>query len=223
MSGPSYQSEILNGLYKEQIGKIVAGTETHRPFQSRGGDSHRRRARQSDDRDPSGLQHAALRAFRKYLKEQYRTVEALRAAWRNDKVTFETAQAPKFNSSHDCLNPETERDCIDFYRFSKFAAWRAAGEIADYTKKLFGKEVFTMRWCMGPYDGSMASTLDFDDFLRVQKFDALVAQAAYNRRPPASACSRAFRSTPSTDTASFMSMNLISAHGMPRLPGKRRL
>lgn len=186
---PSYQSEILNGLYKEQIGKIVA--ELKRTGLSKavvgihigGGHDNQMTVTHLDYSMP------ALRAFRKYLKEQYRTVEALRAAWRNDKVTFETAQAPKFNSSHDCLNPETERDCIDFYRFSKFAAWRAAGEIADYTKKLFGKEVFTMRWCMGPYDGSMASTLDFDDFLRVQKFDALVAQAAYNRRPPASACS----------------------------------
>lgn len=34
----------------------------------------------------------------------------------------------------------------------------------------------------------MAATLDMDDFLRRQKFDVLVAQAAYNRRPPASAC-----------------------------------
>lgn len=186
---PSYQSEVLNTLYREQIRKIVA--ELKRTGLSKavvgihigGGHDNQMTVTHLDYSKP------ALKAFRNYLREEYGSVEALRRAWKNNQVTFENAEAPKFNGNSDCLNPDTEQNRIDFYRFSKFAAWRAAGEIADFTRQQLGKDVFTIRWCMGAYEGSMASSLDFDDFLRKQKFDVLVAQAAYNRRPPASACS----------------------------------
>ena len=185
---PSYHSKKLIGLYKQQIAAIVAklkrtGLSKRVVGLHIGGGHDGQMAAPHFDYSPP-----AVRAFRKYLKNRYGRVEALQAAWKDPQVTFDTAAAPQFIGRGDFLDPETERRQIDFYRFSKYSGWRIAGEIAEYTKHLFGKEVFTIRWCIGPYSGSMGGTLDIDDFLYEQKFDALCAQAAYNDRPPSSAC-----------------------------------
>lgn len=129
-----------------------------------------------------------MKAFRKYLREIYPSEEALRKAWNDPNVSFETAEAPKFLSNNDCLNPQTERNCVDFYRFSKVAPWRQAGEIADYAKQIIGKDIFTIRWGQCPYYGRPDSSPAINDFLAHQKFDVLVEQAEYGRRPPGSSC-----------------------------------
>ena len=185
---PSYHSEKLIGLYKQQIAAIVA--ELKRTGLSKrvvglhfgGGHDGQMAAPHFDCSRP------AVRAFRKYLKARYGRVEALRSAWKDPDATFETASAPRISGRADFLDPETERRQLDFYRFSKCAGWRIAGEIAEYARHLFGKDVFTIRWCMAPYSGSMGGTLDIEDFLYEQKFDALCAQAPYGARPPGSSC-----------------------------------
>ncbi len=186
---PSYQSEKLQKLYKEQLKKIVDElkrtglTKSIVGVHIGGGHDNQMTVTHFDYSQPS------IRAFRRYLKEEYKTIEALQTAWGDESVTFENAGAPKSYGNNDCLDPVDDRQRIDFYRYNKVASWRVAGEMADYVRKLMGKDIFTMRWCMGAYADSLASSLDMDDFVRNQKFDILVAQAAYNRRPPASACS----------------------------------
>ena len=182
----SYHSEVLIQQYKEQITQIIA--ELKRTGLSKfivgihmgGGHDGQMVTTHFDYSQP------ALRAFRRYLREKYGTVENLRAAWCDNSVTFENAQAPYFTGSDDCLDPENERQHIDFFHFSKTAGWRMADKIGEYARELFGKDVFTMRWCMGAYTGGPGASLDIYDFLTHQKFDILVAQSPYNFRPPSS-------------------------------------
>ncbi|MBR7130437.1 MAG: beta-galactosidase, partial [Lentisphaeria bacterium] len=183
---PSYQSEILKDLYKKQIAKII--NELKRTGLSKyivglhigGGHDNQMVVTHFDYSQPS------LKAFRKFLKDEYGSVDNLRKAWRDPSVTFENAQAPGFTGSDDCLYPEKEQNRIDFFRYNKTAGWRMADEIGEFARKLMGKEVFTMRWCMGAYAGNPGSSLDIYDFLVNQKFDILVAQPSYNMRPPSS-------------------------------------
>ncbi|MBE6378349.1 MAG: hypothetical protein E7051_05970 [Lentisphaerae bacterium] len=183
---PSYQSEVLKAHYKEQITNIINGLKKAKLSKAivgihmAGGHDNQMVVTHFDYSKP------AIKAFRKFLKEEYKTVEALRKAWNNPTVTFENAQAPVFNGNDDCLNPVTERNYIDFFKFNKFAGWRMADEMGEHARKMMGKDVFTMRWCMGPYSGNPGSSLDIYDFMTNQKFDILVAQAPYNLRPPSS-------------------------------------
>ncbi|MBO7327731.1 MAG: beta-galactosidase [Lentisphaeria bacterium] len=185
-SWPSYQSEILKAHYKEQITNIINGLKKAKLSKAivgihiAGGHDNQMVVTHFDYSKP------AIKAFRKFLKEEYKTVEALRKAWNNPTVTFENAQPPVFSGSDDCLNPEKEKNYIDFFKFNKFAGWRMADEMGEHARKMMGKDVFTMRWCMGPYSGNPGSSLDIYDFLTKQKFDILVAQAPYNLRPPSS-------------------------------------
>ena len=181
---PSYYSPKLHGLYKKQIALLVA--ELKRTGLSKaivglhiaGGHDNQMTVTELD------YSPHALREFRKFLKEEYKTVEALRKAWNDPKVTFETAYAAKINTTKDCFSPEKEQPVVDFYRFNKVGAWRVAGEIGDYARKLFGKDMFLVRYCQGAYSGNFAATMDLDDFLRNQKFDAICGQAPYGTRPP---------------------------------------
>jgi len=195
----SYHSEVLKNEYKKQISQIIA--ELKRTglskfivgFHIGGGHDGQMVTTHFDYSIP------ALNAFRKYLKEKYGTAEALQKAWNDQKVSFENAQAPKFGGNDDCLYPETEQNRIDFFHFNKIAGWRIADEIGEYARKLIGKDVFTMRWCMGAYSGGPGASLDIYDFLTNQKFDILVAQSPYNFRPP---------SSPSTQPLPFDSFHL---------------
>ena len=183
---PSYHSEILKAQYKEQISKIINQLKATKlskfvvGVHIGGGHDNQMVTTHFD------YSHCAVKAFRKYLTNKYKTNQALQQAWNNKNVTFQTAKAPKFQSSKDCFDPKTEQDKIDFFTFSKFAGWQIADEIAEHSRKIINKDIFTMRWCMGPYAGNPGASLDIYNFLTQQKFDVLVAQSSYNMRPPSS-------------------------------------
>ncbi len=64
----------------------------------------------------------ALKAFRSFLTERYRTDEALRLAWADDRVALATAEMPKWDKRrpdgpHVLREPKTERQAMDFYEF----------------------------------------------------------------------------------------------------------
>ena len=184
---PSYYSEILLDLYKKQMDKVIAELIKRNLSKAivgihiGGGHDNQMASTHFDYSAP------ALRAFRKYLREIYKDEKALQKAWNDPGVTFETAQAPKFGNGDHFTLPK-EQNKLDFHTFNNITPWRVAGEFADHVKKAFKKDIFSVRWCMCPFSGNPATTLGFDDFLRVQKFDALCAQANYNRRPPSMPC-----------------------------------
>ena len=185
---PSYQSDILIGLYKKQMAKIFEKLKERNYLKAvigihiGGGHDNQFGVPHFDYSKP------ALKQFRKYLQEIYPDNKALQKAWNDPAVTFDTAQAPVMGGNNDCLDPKTQRNRIDFYRFSKIAPWRRAGEVADYAKKIIGKDIIAIRWGQNPFCGTPDSSPAISDFLYNQKFDILVEQAPYNDRPPASSC-----------------------------------
>jgi len=97
---------------------------------------------------------ANLKGFRRYLKVKYSTVEALRTAWRNPNVTFDNAVIPGLDqrrntqTGNSFRNPETERNCIDFYDYN---AWNVTDTIAGFAKAL--KEMTGRRKTIGVFYG----------------------------------------------------------------------
>lgn len=70
----------------------------------------------------SGYSKSTQAAFRKWLQGRYKTVAALRKAWRSPDVTFETATTPSFERRMDQAkgafrNVARDIDVIDFYIF----------------------------------------------------------------------------------------------------------
>lgn len=183
---PSYHSEKLQQLYKKQISTIVA--ELKRTGLDKfvvgihiaGGHDNQMSVVHLD------YSIHARKAFIKYLKEKYGSVASLQAAWQDKNVTFDNIVLPKIKTTADFFDPEKDRALIDFYHFSKISPWRIAGEIGEFTKKEFGKDLFLSRFCMAPYAGHLGGSLDIDDFMRHQKFDIIIPQSPYGSRPPAS-------------------------------------
>jgi len=72
----------------------------------------------------------------------------------------------------------------DYSRFIHLAAFRAQEKFARHLKRLLGKPIFVVRWCMEAFGGSYHGAYDIDAFLRSDAIDALCAQQAYERRTP---------------------------------------
>ncbi len=82
----------------------------------------------------------ARKAFVEFLKGKYGTVEALRSAWRQPEVTFETAEMAKWaqrrpDSPGLLRDPQTEMPTIDFYEFINTMTSTAALHFADIARE----------------------------------------------------------------------------------------
>jgi hypothetical protein len=79
---------------------------------------------------------ANVARFHQWLQQKYRNVEALQRAWRDSKVTFQTAAIPTKQQREATLldalrDPERERPVIDFYDYN---AQLVADTIAGFAK-----------------------------------------------------------------------------------------
>jgi hypothetical protein len=125
-------------------------------------------------------------AFKKFLKKRYKNVNALRKAWNDPKVTFETAAMPEYVSKASCdlLDPVKERQRIDFFQFQKLAPFEMQEDLGRAIKGYFGKDIVIMRWCMAAFGGDFGAALDIGAFMDSKVIDVLIAQSSYNRRYP---------------------------------------
>ena len=131
----------------------------------------------------------AVAAYRKYLREKYQTVDALKKAWkRNDITGFDSIQPPKPDGSKKMLSPETDREMYDFFYFQKNAPFWMQEDLARYVRKCFGKEIFFIRYCMGSFDGVLNGAYDITSFINSKEIDVICAQPPYSRRTPAVGC-----------------------------------
>lgn len=129
----------------------------------------------------------AIEGFRRYLRAKYGNEAALRAAWKDTAVTFDTASAPVVGDNygrHNYFDPETERRAIDFQTHLKRAPFAMQEDFARHVKKLFAKDVIVVRWCMSAFGGTYNSAYDIAPFVRSDAIDILCAQPAYGRRLP---------------------------------------
>lgn len=152
--------------------------------------------------------------FRAWLRETYGSVEALREAWRDDEVSFETAEIPpkarraacEFGSLRD---PRREQAVIDFYLYNSdlvadticyFA--RAVKEIAGRDKTVGVFYGYLLQLC-GEQRQQNAGHLGLGKVLASPDVDFLCSPTSY-----------AFRQIGGEGTSHFMSLlGSVSLHG----------
>lgn len=104
----------------------------------------------------------AKEGFKKWLKEKYVTEDALRAAWGNEKVTFETASVPtkeqrKPTVYKTLLDGKTQRNVIDFHEFMCDMTTDSILYLAKVVK-----DTIQNRWIVGTYNGYITSALTYE-------------------------------------------------------------
>lgn len=131
-----------------------------------------------DGQSPGDLSY-----FRDWLRDYYKgDLAALRAAWGDPALTFETAISPVENKKYGTvfLDPATERPIYDFFRFlNEGVAWLIT-DIARIIKDGAGKEVV-----VGAYYGRGASQMVYPLFAQTsvmfkeKAIDFMGAQGGY--------------------------------------------
>lgn len=98
----------------------------------------------------------AVKGFRDWLRERYGTDEALRKAWANAEVTFETATVPsadrRLEAGDFLLDPAKDRQIIDYNLYSSDFIADAIRYFARATKEAVGGSQI-----VGTYYGYMAA------------------------------------------------------------------
>ncbi len=169
-----HTAELIAELKKQNLSKKIIGVHLA------GGHDAQYSMRHMDYSKP------ALAAFKEFLKKRYVTVDALRQAWGEKDVTFDTVTMPDYprKAVNDMLDPVKDRKRIDFFIFQKEAPFRMQEDIGRAIKKEFGKEIVLMRWCMAAFGGDFGAALDIGAFMDSKVIDVLIAQSPYNRRFP---------------------------------------
>ena len=128
----------------------------------------------------------AKAAFRKYLKEKYGTIDALKKAWKDDSITdFESIELPDVQKNKEMFDPDKDMKDYDFFTFQKVAPFRMQEDLARFIRKLFNKDIIFIRYCMGAFGGVLNGAYDITEFMNSKEFDIIVAQPSYSRRTPA--------------------------------------
>ncbi len=96
---------------------------------------------------------AAKAAFKKWLQEKYVTADALRAAWDNTVVTFETASIPTFEERkaltyNTLLDGKKQRNVIDFHEFQNDMVTDSILYLSEAVKTACNN-----KWIVGTYTG----------------------------------------------------------------------
>ena len=144
--------------------------------------------------------------FRKWLQCKYGTVEAFQKAWRNGKVTFETAEIPNYaqrenKEDGDFRSLATEQPCVDFYEYH---SWHVADTIKYFAKVV--KEATQHRKIVGFFYGYV---LQLNNSQRLQNSGHLALQDLLDCADIdflASPTSYAFRQLGGQGTSHFMSL-----------------
>ncbi len=144
--------------------------------------------------------------FRQWLQRKYGSVAALRKAWRNEKVTFETAEIPSYEQranteDGDFRSYKAERQCLDFYEYH---SWHVADTIKYFAKVV--KEATQRRKIVGFFYGYVlqlnnsqrlqnSGHLALQDVLECEDIDFLASPTSY-----------AYRQLGGQGTSHFMSL-----------------
>jgi hypothetical protein len=72
----------------------------------------------------------------------------------------------------------------DFNEYLHIAPFRLQENLARTAKKAFGKDIVCIHYCMGVYAAQMNGAYYFEEFLKSDAMDGLVAQPSYVRRMP---------------------------------------
>lgn len=129
----------------------------------------------------------AIAAFRCWLRTRYLDEVSLRSAWQDGSVTFDTATPPILrdaHAKHQYFTPGKDQPIIDFQAFLKKGPFFMQEDISRHVKTCFGKDIVTVRYCMGAISGCWCSAYDITPFVKSDTVDILCAQPSYGRRVP---------------------------------------
>lgn len=122
----------------------------------------------------------AVKAWREFLRRQYKTDAALAQAWNDPNAKIATAAVPPAIpagiKNEILLHPEKYRRFADYREFREARIWKNSEYFARIFKEEFGQDKITLTWCMG---GGWQK--NFDTMLN-SCYDAIVPQPSYERR-----------------------------------------
>ena len=73
----------------------------------------------------------------------------------------------------------------EYSAFVRQLGYFALEEFSREAKRLFGKPIIAVRWCMRPLGGHKDSAYDIDAFTRSDAVDVIIPQPTYSQRHPA--------------------------------------
>ena len=125
----------------------------------------------------------ALKAWRKFLRERYKTDAALAAAWNMPGATIDNAAIPpdlKAEKGNPMFHdPRSSMAGVDFRRFRERQIWKNSEAFARDFKEIMGRNKLALTWCM---DGGWHK--DFEYLLKSKYLDGFGAQPSYYARMP---------------------------------------
>jgi hypothetical protein len=139
----------------------------------------------------SGFSPAMAAGFRRWLREQYETDDALRAAWNDPDVTLETAPLPtaeeRRSTTHGLFrDPALERKLLDFYAYKQLAMEEPLEAMARAIKEeTGGKKLVTLFYgyffdmCGIPSGPQVAGHYAMERMLRCPDVDVLCSPISY--------------------------------------------
>lgn len=134
------------------------------------------------------------KAFRKWLREKYGNESALRKAWGDPKITFDTVTLPtpeeRINASYGFFrDPKRERKVIDFHEFQNVAMASALEEFAKAIKEATeGRKLvvyfygYIFELGAMPYGVQQSGHLAFQRLLNSPYIDIFVSPISYGDR-----------------------------------------
>lgn len=130
----------------------------------------------------------AQRAFKEWLRHRYHTNEKLQEAWKDQSVTFETAEVPDYlrlwkrseRYGGVFLNPATDQRFADHHEFQSEQGLRIRERLADAFKEAMKKKTIGMTWQLG---GGVGQGVE-QRLLHSNGLDMLVTQPSYYLRQP---------------------------------------
>jgi hypothetical protein len=127
---------------------------------------------------------AAQKAFRVWLKNKYKTTNELQKHWKDNTVTFETAEVPDYKPKSTIIpvffDPSIDYRIADHSQFQSEQGMVLREEFAKAFKEAMGKPVIGMAWAMAGGSGQGTETI----FMNSKNLDVLIPQPAYPRRLP---------------------------------------
>jgi hypothetical protein len=72
----------------------------------------------------------------------------------------------------------------DYARFLKRSSMELQDDLAGHIRRLFGKQIIVMRWCMAAFGHGFCSAHDIRDFVDSKQIDIIVPQPSYGNRSP---------------------------------------
>lgn len=164
--------QVLAEIKKSPYANMVAGTMIM------GGHDGQFRIVWADHSPP------ARRAWRRFLREKYKTDEALASAWHSPGATLDQADVPdiSWESGEDFrvfYDPRQQSPMMDYKQFMARRTWQLQDYFAGVVKDAFDRPLLGITWQMTGFDFAGA-----EGFHDTRNLDVKVIQPSYELRLP---------------------------------------